>query len=350
MISLQNKHQGAFMQIIGVHKNIYKLASYTLQQETVSKEQEIRYKQLGDWELLKKRKVPDAEIAKVTRISRATFYRRKSALNRHGAIGFEKRSKRPKNYRKSKISKEIHELILDIRLENPTYGKAKITAIIRRDNGVQISESSVGRILSKLMKENKINRYSAAKNTRKKRSFNSHAQKWHYGMKAKNPGEMLQIDHLTATKNGIKIKHFQAYDPVTKFVHAEIFSEATSENAAKFLYQLHNSLPFSIKSIQVDGGSEFMKDFENLCKISKIELFVIPPSRPQYNGGVERSNRTFREDFYNQLDYIDSIGDVKYKLKQALNKYNDYRPHQKLDNLTPNEYIKKYHGALSQML
>jgi putative transposase len=165
-------------------------------------------------------------------------------------------------------------------------------------------------------------------------------------MKAKNPGEMLQIDHLTASQNGIKIKHFQAYCPVTKFVHAEIFSEATSENAAKFLYKLHNALPFPIKSIQVDGGSEFMKDFENLCKISNIDLFVIPPSRPQYNGGVERSNRTFREDFYNQLDYIDGIGDVKYQLKQALKKYNDYRPHQKLDNLTPSEYIKKHHGDL----
>jgi transposase InsO family protein len=30
-----------------------------------------------------------------------------------------------------------------------------------------------------------------------------------------------------------------------------------------------------------------------------------------------------------------SIEDIKYQLKQLINKYNTYRPHQKLGNLTP---------------
>jgi hypothetical protein len=41
------------------------------------------------------------------------------------------------------------------------------------------------------------------------------------------------------------------------------------------------------------GGSEFMKHFENECQKLGIELYVLPPKRPQYNGGVERANRTF---------------------------------------------------------
>ncbi|MEE9273671.1 MAG: hypothetical protein V3U57_10475, partial [Robiginitomaculum sp.] len=51
--------------------------------------------------------------------------------------------------------------------------------------------------------------------------------------------------------------------------------------------------PFTIKSIQVDGGSEFMAEFEQACEDVNIPLIVLPPSRPTYNGGVERGNRTF---------------------------------------------------------
>ncbi|MBQ3944205.1 MAG: hypothetical protein II670_01160 [Alphaproteobacteria bacterium] len=49
------------------------------------------------------------------------------------------RSKRPQNVRQSKFD-----------IENRGYGKAKICMILRRDFGVDISESSTGRIMKKL--------------------------------------------------------------------------------------------------------------------------------------------------------------------------------------------------------
>ena len=45
--------------------------------------------------------------------------------------------------------------------------------------------------------------------------------------------------------------------------------------------------PFRITSIQVDGGSEFMAEFEQEAQKLGITLYVLPPKRPQYNGGVE---------------------------------------------------------------
>lgn len=327
------------MQIKGLHKNIYKLANYSLQQELLSEQARIRYEQLGDWEMLKSHGVPDSEIARITGISRATFYRRKARLKRYGAMGLHLYSRRPNNFRNSNIDKSIQDIIIDTRLDNPTYGKAKITAILQRDYDIKISESSVGRIISKAIKKGEVMRYQAAKNCRRKRQFNHHAKRWQYHMKPRNAGEMIQIDHMSVFKNGIKIKHFQAYDPITKFVYAELFHEAKSSNAMNFLFRFENELPFPIKSIQVDGGAEFMKDFESLCERKEIPLLVLPPNRPQYNGGVERANRTFREDFYNQVDYFESIQDARIQLKQALHKYNNFRPHQKLDNLTPNQYI-----------
>ena len=48
--------------------------------------------------------------------------------------------------------------------------------------------------------------------------------------------------------------------------------------------------------IQVDGGSEFMADFEAAFDLN-IPLIAIPPCKPQYNGGVERTNKTLRDEF-----------------------------------------------------
>ena len=62
--------------------------------------------------------------------------------------------------------------------------------------------------------------------------------------------------------------------------------------------ELIEETPFKMLSIQVDGGLEFMAEFEAACKELSIPLHVLPPSRPTYNGGVERGNPTFKEEFY----------------------------------------------------
>jgi len=41
----------------------------------------------------------------------------------------------------------------------------------------------------------------------------------------------------------------------------------------KFLRELIENIPYKIKFIQVDGGSEFMKDFEKACEELNIPLF-----------------------------------------------------------------------------
>lgn len=334
------------MQMFGLHKNIYRLARYTSTQELLDKQTEERKKLLGDWELLKKRCVPDSEIARITGISRATFYRRKKAISNYGIAGLIKKTTKPKTFRTSKIPKANIDLILKLRLDNPTYGKAKIAIILARDHKIILSESSVGRILSQLIKTNKIQRSVSSSRLKRKRKFNNHAKKWEYGMKAKEPGELIQIDHMSVTKHNISMKEFRAWDPITKTIVADIVSNATSAAAAKFLLKLVKELPFPVKSVQVDGGSEFMKDFEIECQKLNIPLFVLPPNRPQWNGGVERGNRIFREEFYSRSDInAESIGAFKYELQKAVHKYNTYRPHFSLHGLTPFEYTQKILAA-----
>jgi IS30 family transposase len=334
------------MQFFGLHKNIYKLANYACTQELLDQNTKERQKLLGDWQILKSRKVPDKEIARITGISRATYYRRKKALLSFGLKGLKRRTTRPKIFRTSKIPSSFINQILAIRQENPTYGKAKITVILQRDFNINLSESSVGRVLTKLTLEGKITKSISSCKAKRKRKFTNHAKRWRYGMKAKNPGELIQIDHMSVSKHNISMKEFRAWDPITKVIIADVVSNATSAAAAKFLRKVIDEMPFKVKSIQVDGGSEFMQNFEKECENLKLQLYVLPPSRPQYNGGVERGNRIFREEFYGRNDInADSIGAFKLELKKFVHKYNTYRPHFRLNGLTPFEYTKQILAA-----
>ena len=257
----------------------------------------------------------------------------------YGSKALENKSRIPHKKRQSKVPEGFIHAIYTIRKENPTYGKAKITVILRRDHNITISESTVGRIIKKLIEQHKVERSWSCVRPKRRRRFKHYAQRWQYGMKPSSPGEMVQIDHMTVSKNNISFKHFQAWDPITKTIVAEVASGAKSSTAARFLKKVVADLPFKLKSVQVDGGSEFMRDFEAECEKLKVPLYVLPPKRPQYNGGVERGNRIFRDEFYSKKDILaDSVRHFNALLQKAVLKYNSYRPHFNLKGLTPYEY------------
>ena len=339
--------KGLFMQIKGLHKNIYKLADYALSQEKCEQHRKQYESFVWKWRKLKKSHLADKVCQEIVGISRATYYRYERHLKKL-TKGIPLPSRRPKTFRKALWGESEKQSVLKLRRANPTYGKAKIAILLKRDEGRIISESTVGRILKSLMTQGLIQRSSSAPKGRKKRRFKGHARPWKYGMKGKAPGQMVQIDHMTVCRNGVSGKHFQAWDPTSKFIHANLYPNAKSKTAKKFLVNLRQKAPFTIESIQVDGGSEFMKEFEEACQDFNIPLYVLPPKRPQYNGGVERGNRIFREEFYNQKNLLaDSMQALRYSLSQAVTKYNTYRPHFNLKGMTPMEYIQNnYQGSL----
>lgn len=327
------------MQIKGLHKNIYKLSSYTLSQEKLEAHRKKYEKQVNHWKKLKSEGISDSTCQEVVGISRATYYRYSKRLCELGK-GILPPSKRPKSLRKPLWGESEMQVVLRLRRENPTYGKAKIAVILKRDHGISISESTVGRILKSLLEKGLIQRSLSALRQKRKRNFQKHARPWRYGMQSLKPGQMVQIDHMSVSVNQVTVKHFQAWDPKSKYIQACAASNATSSTAKRFLLDLIQRAPFKITSIQVEGGSEFMLHFEEACAELGIELYVLPPKRPQYNGGVERGNRTFREEFYARRNlHADSVRAINAELQKAVHKYNSYRPHQNLNMLTPLSYI-----------
>lgn len=335
------------MQIKGLHKNIYRLSSYALSQEKLEAYRKRYENPVRNWQKLKSENVSTQTCQDLIGISRATYYRYRLKLEEL-AKGILPPSKKPRTFRKPLWGESEKQLVLRLRRENPTYGKAKIAVILRRDHGAILSESTVGRILKHLMLKGLIQKSLSAPRQRRRRQFNKHAQAWRYGTTITKPGQMVQIDHMTISKNCFFAKHFQAWDPTSKFIHAGLYTNAKSLTAKKFLQELIRKVPFKIDSIQVDGGSEFMKDFEEACAELGIALFVLPPKRPQYNGGVERGNRTFREEFYARKEiFPNSVHGLRSELSKAVFKYNSYRPHFNLKGLTPLQYIHEYYPLAS---
>jgi hypothetical protein len=82
--------------------------------------------------------------------------------------------------------------------------------------------------------------------------------------------------------------------------------------------KLLSETPFPVRGIQVDGGAEFKSVFEAECQVRGLELFVLPPKRPDFNGCVERAQSTWRYEFYATYDlphWIDKITGLRWRLR-----------------------------------
>ena len=101
-------------------------------------------------------------------------------------------------------------------------------------------------------------------------------------------GDLVQLDTLDIRPlPGVLLKHFTAHDVISRWNIVGVYSRATAITAALFLDTLESRMPFPVKAIQVDGGSEFEAIFEEECQRRDIKLFVLPPRSPKLNGGVE---------------------------------------------------------------
>jgi transposase InsO family protein len=326
------------MQVFGLPGHIIrsgKLAS-RIAAQSPDNEAAIRRAAVSRWRQAVMDGLTSEQAARAVGVPRANLYR------------WEKRpaprSKRPKRMRAKTWSPALVEALEALRLDHPMWGKAKLGPLIRRE-GFAASDSTVGRIIAYLVARGVVEpvptlrrrKGAGARQWRRK-----HALRLPKGLKPTQPGELVQVDTLSVNVRPDKaIKHFTAYDPVGRFTAAKAFSTATAGCAKNFLDKLLGAFPFAIKAIQVDGGSEFMAEFEQACKDNGLALFVLPPKRPQLNGAVERAQGSWRYEFYACHDLPHRLERLNQHIDAFAHLYNNYRPHGALGGLTPNEYLTR---------
>lgn len=273
-------------------------------------------------------------------ISPDTFYLWKKRYRPADLKTLEEHSRRPKRVRQPTWTPEIAEAVLELREEYPRWGKEKIAKLLAQ-RGINISASMVGRIIRRLkergiLREPVPNHISARKRTQNR----PYAIRKPKGYIASVPGDIVQVDTMDLRPlPGVVFKHFAARDVVSRWDVIDISSRATSASAARFIDSIIQRMPFRVKAIQVDGGSEFQGIFEETCQRLDMPLFVLPPRSPKLNGSVERSNRTHAEEFYEVTDSDFELTSLCPALRQWEITYNTVRPHQALNYLTPHQYL-----------
>ena len=281
-------------------------------------------------------------------ISPQTFYRWKRRYNPGHLKSLEERSHRPRHIRQPTYSVELVEAVLQLREEYPRWGKDKL-AVLLEEKGFSYSASTVGRIIRKLkergvLKEPVPNHISARKRQRQ-RPYAIRKPR-DYGISL--VGDLVQLDTLDVRPlPGVLLKHFTAHDVISRWNIVSVYSRATANTATDFLDTLEKRMPFPVKAIQVDGGSEFEAIFEEECQRRGIKLFVLPPRSPKLNGAVERAHRTHTEEFYEVTDSSFRLAELREELLEWEQVYNTIRPHQALDYVTPLKFLeqrKEYSG------
>ena len=276
-------------------------------------------------------------------ISRQTFYRWRRRYDPYRLSSLEGRSHRPKRLRQPTWSRELSLAVLPLREQYPRWGKDKLVVLLR-ERGWQVSTSMVGRILNSLKARGALREpLRSGISTRKRLWRRPYAVRKPKGYEVKEPGDLVQVDTLDVRPlPGIVLKHFTARDVVARWDVLEVHTRATATTAAGFLDAIQKRMPFPIRAIQVDGGSEFQAGFETECQRRGLRLFVLPPRSPKLNGCVERAQRTHTEEFYEITDFSLDVATLNQELQAWELTYNTIRPHQALGYLTPQQYITKW--------
>lgn len=277
-------------------------------------------------------------------ISRQTFYRWHRRYDPMDLTSLEGHSHRPRHCRRPTWSFPLEEKVLTLRRQFPRWGKDKLAVLVRRE-GVPVSSSMVGRILTQLKRQGRLvealrSRLPGSRRALRIRPYAVRKPK-QYAVSA--PGDLVEVDTMDVRPvPGVVFKQFTARDLLSRWDVIQAHRRATASNAAQFLQTLQHRMPFPLRALQVDGGSEFAAQFEQACQQRGLHLFVLPPRSPKLNGAVERANRTHSEEFYQVTPCSLELKKLNRELRAWERIYNTVRPHQALGYLTPRQFLAQF--------
>jgi len=266
---------------------------------------------------------PVSIICKRYGTSRKSYYKWKNRYKEKGIEGLLDNSRRPHNIKYMKVTSEIQETILDLRLTK-RFGCNRIKFRLRRTIGLSLST----RTIYKILKRHGLN---ILKCQYRRRGYKRFAMK--------HPNDMLQMDILgpfylsnSSQRNYI----ISCLDDCSRKVASRWSERKRSVDVLDVLenWIIINGKP---KKIMHDNGKQFAsRIFKHFLVHNHIKDKRIPNSYPQLQGKIEAYNKIVKNEFL-ALEDIPSIDDGKLRYDMFVKAYNETREHGGIKGLTPSE-------------
>jgi putative transposase len=221
----------------------------------------------------------------------------------------------------------VIEALQDLAFKHPSYGFRKLFAYIRR-SGKQWNHKRVYRIY-KLLKLNKKRKGKRRLPVRIKQPL----------MRQTQINNTWSMDFMSDSMVGNrKFRTFNVMDDCSREALAiDIDTSLSSKRIIRILDRIIE-LRGKPTAIRADNGPEFTsKDLELWAKDRAITIQFIQPGKPTQNGYIERFNRLYREAVLDAYLFFD-LYEVRRLTEEWIEEYNERRPHEALNNMTPAEW------------
>lgn len=227
-------------------------------------------------------------------------------------------SSRPKHHPHA-IADHLVQAIVAKRLD---LGRsAEVIQVALRDDGVSVSLASVKRTLDRHGLLQKRSPWKRRHVSVMRPEVNT-------------AGDLVQIDTIHLPTDTETIYVFTGLDVCTRTTHARACARANTRTALSFLKRMKQSVPFAIKMLQSDNGSEFSTSFSERANIEHRHSRV---RRPNDNAHLERFNRTIQEELLDHLPR--DVRVINRALPAYLKWYNEERHHFGLGLKTPKQKL-----------